>query len=85
MYFEEGPGRIYLAGRCYGDTIACAHADEALAPDIADHLLKVEIEGDRIIFTNHRFRIEKRLDELKVEVTDDESAHPNKNDADDRT
>ena len=74
LYFDEGAGRIYLAGRCYRSTISCAYASLEVVPNIDDGVLEVELTDDRIIFKNDKYRFEKRLDELKIEITDPDSS-----------
>lgn len=72
MYVEHGGGRIYLAGRCKLDRVnwcACAIADETASPSVDGATMCWAIEGDRIIFTNAKLRIEKRLEDLKTGIT----------------
>lgn len=72
MYVEHGGGRIYLSGRCTLDRInwcTCAIADETASPSVDDATMCWAIDGDRIIFTNAKLCIEKRLEDLKTGIT----------------
>lgn len=75
MYVEHGGGRIHLAGRCTKDRInwcTCAVADETASPSVDQATMCWVIEGGRIIFSNFTdggLRIEKRLEDMKTEIT----------------
>lgn len=73
MYVEVGESFIFLTRSCSPDGLYrcnCALADENLAPDFKDATLCWREEGDKIIFTNHKFRFEKKLTDVKMKITE---------------
>ena len=73
VYFDVGEGFIYLREHCKADGLHlcnCAVASRELAPSSKDEVLCWREEGDRITFTNHRYRFEKRLLDIKVLITE---------------
>ena len=78
QYVEEGEDKIVLTVRCKADDVHwcnCAIAGGDIAASLDDAFMCWAVEGDKIIFTNSKRRIEKRLDELKI-GTDPEPTSP---------
>lgn len=72
QYVDEGSGFILLTVRCAADKITtcnCAILSEELVAEDEDPFMCWAVEGDKIIFTNARRRIEKRLDEIRSRIT----------------
>jgi hypothetical protein len=73
VYFDVGEGFIYLREHCKADGLHlcnCAVASREIAPSTKDEVLCWREDGDRITFTNHRYRFEKRLVDIKVLITE---------------
>ena len=73
MYVEEGDGIIALTVRCNADLVNecnCAIAGPGVVPSIDDAFMCWAVEGRNIIFTNDKYRFEKRLDDIKVRTID---------------
>lgn len=71
QYVEEGNDKIVLSVRCKADDVYwcnCAIAGGDIAESLDDAFMCWNIEGDKIIFTNSKRRIEKRVDEIKTEI-----------------
>lgn len=79
QYAEEGNGKIYLGPQCMADYehwCNCAVADSDVTPNFDDSLLCWKVEGKKIIFSNHKFTIEKNVDDLKIKVEDRSPSAP---------
>jgi hypothetical protein len=73
QYVEEGSGKIYLGPKCMADYehwCNCAVADDKVTPNFDDSLMCWKIDGEKIIFSNRKFNIEKHIDDLKIKVED---------------
>jgi hypothetical protein len=71
QYVDEQNGFILLTIRCTDrnrNPCNCAILSEELVDEDEDPFVCWNIEGEKIIFTNERRRIEKRLDEIKSRV-----------------
>ena len=78
QYVEEGNDKIVLTVRCKADDVHwcnCAIAGGDIAASLDDAFMCWAVEGDKIIFTNSKRRIERRLDELKTEI-EEPTGHP---------
>jgi hypothetical protein len=73
VYFDVGEGFIYLTEHCKADGLHpcnCAVASREIAPSLKDEVLCWREDGDRITFTNHKYRFEARQIDLKVLITE---------------
>jgi hypothetical protein len=73
MYAEIPNGRIYLYGRCAikpGENCACAVANHGSEDD---DFMCMNVEPDRIVFKNDRYRYEVPLDAIKTEISEPSS------------
>jgi hypothetical protein len=71
MYVEVGENYIFLTRQCAIDGIrVCNCAISDIYPDLNDAMMCWREEGDRIIFSNHKITIEKKLSDVKVNVTE---------------
>jgi hypothetical protein len=73
-YVEVDGKEITLAGQCRCDGNQwgmCAVADRSIVKSDEEMVLCWREEGDKIIFTNSKYRFEKRLEDVKIRVTDD--------------
>jgi hypothetical protein len=76
MYAEIPNGRIYLYGQCAikpGVNCACAVANHGSEDD---DFMCMNVEPDRIVFKNDRYRYEVPLDAIKTEISEPSSPSP---------
>lgn len=79
QYVEHGDGKIYLGPQCMADYehwCNCAVADSDVTPNFDDSLMCWKADGKKIIFSNHKFNIEKSVDDLKIKAEDRSPSAP---------
>jgi hypothetical protein len=72
QYVDEQNGFIVLTVRCAADGVHpcnCAILSAELVAEDEDPFMCWNIDGEKIIFTNEKRRIEKRVEDIKARIT----------------